>query len=187
MSLNANATLSELVEVLENFRPQANTVDRAGHLIIDALRAGKKILTCGNGGSAADALHMAEEFVGRYRSNRRSLPAICLAADVTALTCIGNDFGFDALFSRQIEGLSCEGDVLVAFTTSGRSKNIVQALEAGKKAGLKTILLAGGSGGICKNLADNAIIVESQNGARIQETHTLIMHHWLEMVEAESW
>ncbi|WOO42907.1 D-sedoheptulose 7-phosphate isomerase [Rubellicoccus peritrichatus] len=179
--------LNELQKTLERFRSQLSSVDSAGQQIIEVLRSGGKVLSCGNGGSAADALHLAEEFVGRYRGERKSLPAICLAADVTALTCIGNDYGFDDIFSRQVEGLGKSGDILVAFTTSGNSQNIIKALEAARAAGLVTILLAGKDGGLAKGLANVELVIPSDDSARIQEVHTFILHQWLEMVEMESW
>lgn len=181
------SALDELRATLERFEAQLPLVEKTGREIIRSLRHGGKVLSCGNGGSAADALHLAEEFVGRYRGERKSLPAICLAADVTALTCIGNDYGFDEIFSRQVEGLGRKGDVLVGFTTSGNSPNIIKALEAGKAAGLYTILLAGKDGGRAKGLSDVDIIIPATDSARIQEVHTFILHSWLEMVEVEKW
>lgn len=187
MELKIDTTIAELTEALAGFRKQASIVDETGALIIQALRKGNKILACGNGGSAADALHLAEELVGRYRGNRKSLPGISLAADVTALTCIANDFGYDNVFSRQVEGLGKPGDILVGFTTSGNSENIARAFELAKSMEVTTILLAGETGGKCKALADYSVLIPSKTGARIQEIHTLVMHHWLEMVEAETW
>jgi len=122
--------------------------------------------------------------VGRFDRERPSLPAIALCADPTLLTCIGNDYGFERLFSRQIEGLGRPGDVLVAFTTSGNSPNLVAALKAARAKRLKTIALMGKSGGSAKGLADFEIIVPSEIGARIQEVHTFILHCWLSIIEA---
>lgn len=187
MHLNVKLTIAELQETLNAFSHQAECVDLTGQLIIDTLRQGNKILACGNGGSASDALHLAEELVGRYRGNRPSLAGISLAADVTALTCIANDFGYDAVFARQVEGLGKAGDVLVGFSTSGNSQNIVQAFQTARERSITTILLAGDSGGQCKAYADHTVLVPSQNGARIQEIHTLILHHWLERIEQQTW
>ena len=187
MAVSLDTTISELGSVIDAFRQQAGAVENAGECILQALMKGHKILTCGNGGSAADALHLAEELVGRYCSDRRSLPGLSLNADVTALTCIANDFGYDAVFSRQIEGLGQPGDVLVGFTTSGNSPNIIRAFKTAGKLGIKTILLSGESGGQCIAVADHAILVPSKNGARIQEVHTLVLHHWLEHIEAQHW
>ncbi len=179
--------LNDLQKALDDFKPMLASVADTGEAIINALRSGKKILSAGNGGSASDALHLAEEFVGRYRGERRSLPAISLCADVTALTCIGNDYGYDEVFSRQLEGLGNQGDIFVAFTTSGNSPNILKALEVAKQKGIITILLAGKDGGRAKGLADFEIIVPSDNSARIQEIHTFILHQWLEIVEQQDW
>ena len=159
--------------------------DRLAVATVKCLRAGNKVLTCGNGGSAADAMHMAEEFIARYRSNRRSLPAVCLNADSTVLTCIANDFGYDEIFARQIEGLGGRGDLLVCFTTSGNSVNCLRALAAAKARGLVTVALLGKDGGKAKGVADYEFIVAHSDTARIQEAHTLILHALLEVVERE--
>lgn len=182
-----STALNDLRETLLRFEPMLPQVEEGARLIITALRQGGKVLSCGNGGSAADALHLAEEFVGRYRGDRPSLPAISLAADVTAVTCIANDYGFDHIFSRQVEGLGKPGDILVAFTTSGNSANIINALQAAKATGVHTILVAGKDGGRAQGMADLEIIVPSHDSARIQEVHTFILHQWLEAVEAETW
>jgi D-sedoheptulose 7-phosphate isomerase len=179
--------LQELIETLRHTEGLIPTIDAAGRALIQGLRNGNKILTCGNGGSAADALHMAEEFTGRYKGDRRSLPAICLAADITALTCIANDYGFDAIFSRQVQSLGKPGDLFVGFTTSGNSRNVVEAVHQAKAQGLVTIILSGRSGGVLKSIPDFELIVPSETTARIQEVHTFILHQWLEMVEQEVW
>ncbi len=159
-------------------------LDRCAQIVADALLAGKKVLTAGNGGSAADALHLSEELVGRYKDNRRALPAIALAADGTALTCIGNDFGFDRVFARQIEALGQAGDVLILFTSSGNSSNLLSALEIAKTKGVQTVALTGRGGGKLKGLADAEWIVPSDSGARVQELHGWAIHVILEVVEA---
>lgn len=162
----------------------ANTIAAIGAALIRSLEKGGKILICGNGGSAADALHMAEELVGRYHKDRRSLPAIALTADSTLLTCIPNDWSFEYVFARQVEGLGRRGDMLVGFSTSGKSPNVIRAIRTAKKQGLKTVALLGKGGGLTKGLADYEVIVESQNTARVQEAHTLILHLLLEIVDA---
>lgn len=177
--------LDDLIAVLQGFQELLPTVAKAGGCIEDALESGGNLLTCGNGGSAADALHLAEELVGRFDKERPAMASICLCADPTLLTCIGNDYGFDRLFSRQIEGLGRPGDVLVVFSTSGNSKNLVLALEAAKQKGLKSIALLGKDGGKCKGMADHEIIVPSNVTARIQEVHTFVLHCWLSMIEAD--
>ncbi|MGJ8633754.1 MAG: D-sedoheptulose-7-phosphate isomerase [Luteolibacter sp.] len=181
---NFKETLSELRDVLDASASLAETVEETGQSIISCLLSGGKILTCGNGGSAADAMHLSEELVGKYSKERRPLPAISLCTDPTALTCIGNDYGYEQIFSRPLEAFGKEGDVLVAFSTSGNSPNILTTLKVAKEAGVITILLTGKDGGVAKELADFALIVPSQNTARIQEVHTLILHQWLELVDS---
>lgn len=177
--------IAESCAAVQSLAAQQAAFDRLAAATVQALRAGNKILTCGNGGSGADAMHMAEEFIGRYRSNRRSLPAVCLNADPTALTCIANDFGYDEVFARQVEGLGTRGDVLVCFTTSGNSANCLRAFAVAKARGLVTIALLGKDGGKAKGVADFEIIVGHRDTARIQEAHTVILHALLEVVERE--
>src|SRR5258707_2245625 len=176
---------SELVQAVTEAKTALAGIDRCAQLIADALLSGKKVLAAGNGGSAADALHLCEELVGRYRTNRRYLPAISLAADGTALTCIGNDFGFENVFSRQVEGLGNKGDMLVCFSTSGNSPNILRALDAAKIKGVKSVALLGKDGGKAKGKADFEIIVANSDNARVQEAHTLILHALLEVIELD--
>lgn len=180
-------SIDELIQTLEAARALAAAVSAAETAILHSLRRGGKLLTCGNGGSAADALHLAEELVGRFKNDRRALPAICLNADVTALTCIGNDYGFDTIFSRQVEALGKPGDVLAGFSTSGNSRNVNAAFEAARQQGITTILLSGRDGGAARNLVEHPLIVPSNTTARIQEVHTLILHQWLESIDAADW
>ena len=175
--------LHELQETVRAAEGKIGIVAEMAEAVVAALRAGRKILTAGNGGSASDALHMAEELVGRYRSNRAPLPALALVADATALTCIGNDFGFDHIFSRQVQALGQEGDLLVLFSTSGNSQNLIEAAAAAKAKGVKILSLSGKSGGKLAPVSDLSWIVPSQNTARIQELHTWAMHCILECVE----
>ena len=177
--------LNELIETAERLRGSSLLIAQAGLEIKQALLNGKKILTAGNGGSAADALHLAEELVGRFDKERPSLPALALCADTTLLTCIGNDYGYDRLFSRQIEGLGQPGDVFVVFTTSGNSNNLILGLQTAKVKGLKTIAVLGKTGGKALGLADIEIIVPSSSTARIQELHTFILHNWLSIIESD--
>ena len=151
-----------------------------------AMTLGNKILICGNGGSAADAQHFAAELTGRYLKERRSYPALALTTDTSALTAIGNDYGFDSVFSRQIEGLGKAGDILIAISTSGRSPNILKAVEVAKARGLRTIGLLGRDGGTLKDLVDDAFIVPSEVTARIQEIHEMILHFLCESMDALS-
>ena len=179
--------IRDLIGTLERFESLSSAVGGMGEVIIDALRAGGKIMTAGNGGSAADALHLAEELVGRFIKTRRSLAAVSLVADPTLLTCIGNDFGYDALFARQVEGVGKAGDVLVVFTTSGNSENLVRAVDVANESGITTIALLGKDGGKLRGRANHELIVPSDVTARIQEVHTLILHLWLSMVEDVEW
>jgi len=170
-------------QTMQSLLAQQEIFERIATAVVGALHSGGKILTCGNGGSAADALHLAEELVGRYNRDRRSLPAVCLNADPTLLTCIANDFGFDDLFARQVEGLATQSDVLVCFSSSGNSRNIVRVLDAARKQEVKSIAFLGKGGGQSKGKADLELIVASSDTARIQEAHTLLLHALLERVE----
>jgi phosphoheptose isomerase len=184
ITLQTGAAVDELIAVLGEFRKIAGLVDQTGQVIVQALRSGGKVLTCGNGGSATDASHMAEELVGRYKGERRSLPAVSLAADPALITCIANDFGYEYIFSRQIEGLAQPGDVVISFSTSGNSPNSLNALKAARQIGVISVAVLGKRGGLMAGKADHEIIVPSNTTARIQEVHTLILHSWLELIEA---
>ena len=171
------------VKVVGSLVLQSKLIAKAAQMVIDSLKSGGKILTCGHGGSAAEAMHMSEEFIGRFRKNRVSLPAIALSADPTALTCIGNDFGFDSIFSRQIEGLARPGDVLVVISSSGRAPSLKLALKAAKAKKARTICLLGKGGGPIKGMADCEIIVAGSQTERIQEAQLVIVHLILDAVE----
>lgn len=151
--------------------------------IVRSLRAGGKVMFFGNGGSAADAQHLAAEFTGRYLKERMALPALALHANTSALTAIGNDYGFDLVFARQVEALGKPGDVAVGISTSGNSPNVLRALEAAKARSIFTVALAGGSGGAMKGFADCAICIPSHETPRIQECHILAGHIICEIVE----
>lgn len=181
--MNHQEQLQSLIQTLHDFEPLLPLVEETGLAIAKSLKSGNKLLTCGNGGSAADALHLSEELVGRFDGNRPSLPSICLSADPTLLTCIGNDYGYDALFTRQVEGLGKAGDVLVVFSSSGNSANLVTVLHRAKQQTLTTIAILGKTGGKCRGIADHEIIVPSDVTARVQEVHTFILHLWLTIVE----
>ena len=183
--MDLNQIVTDACRTLQSLAAQRADFDRLAAAVTATLRRGGKLLTCGNGGSAADALHLAEELVGRYQRSRRSLPALCLNADPTLLTCIANDFGYDEVFARQVEGLAQPGDLLVAFTTSGNSPNIVRALAAAKARGVTTAALLGKGGGQCRGLADVEFIVAGNDTARIQEAHTVLLHALLEVVERD--
>jgi D-sedoheptulose 7-phosphate isomerase len=151
----------------------------------DALKSGHKILTCGNGGSACEALHLAAEMMGRYKRNRAGLSAIALSADSVLLTCIGNDFSFDDVFARQIEALCSPKDVVVVFSTSGNSANVVRALEMARRRRARSIAFLGGSGGAARQLADCSLLVPDSDTPRIQEAHQFLLHAVMDAVERE--
>ncbi len=151
--------------------------------VVDGFARGARLLTLGNGGSAADAQHLAEELIGRYRGDRRPLPAICLTADGAALTCIGNDYGFEQIFARQVQALARPGDLVLVFSTSGHSANVLAALEAARAAGAITLGLLGRDGGPAAALCDLSLIVPHADTARIQEAHGLALHVICEAVE----
>jgi D-sedoheptulose 7-phosphate isomerase len=164
---------------------QARHIAAVCELVVGTLRAGNKILVAGHGGSAAEAMHFAEELVGRFRTNRVSLPSVALVADGTALTCIGNDFGFDRVFSRQIEGLGQKGDMLVLFSTSGKARSLELALEMAQSRGMRTVCLLGRDGGPLAGRADAEVIVPGAATERIQEAHQVLLHLILDAVEQE--
>jgi len=151
-------------------------IAQAAEMIIEAYNQGKKVLFCGNGGSAADAQHMAAELVGRFKRERRGLPAIALTTDTSIMTSVANDYWYDLLFARQIEALGAEGDVLIAISTSGNSVNVVRAVETAKYKGLKTIGFLGAGGGKLKDIVDIPLIVPSDESDRTQEVHIFIGH-----------
>lgn len=151
--------------------------------ITKALQDNKKILICGNGGSAADSQHFAAELTGRYKRERKGLRAIALSTDTSALTAIGNDYGYNHVFSRQVEALAMQGDVVIGISTSGNSQNIINALEVANKIGCITLSLSGRDGGLIKNLCDYSIIAPSDDTPRIQEIHILCIHILCELIE----
>lgn len=184
MPLSFQDQIDESFHVLRSLASQSDTVELIAALVRDTILRGGVVFTCGNGGSATDAQHLVEELIARYRSNRRALPAVALTADSAVLTCISNDFGYERVFSRQIEALMRPGDLLVCFTTSGNSPNIIAALQAARTREAATIALLGNDGGAARNLADLELIVASQNTARIQEAHLQVLHYICEVVEA---
>ncbi len=177
--------VAESCRTLQSLTGQRVVFEAIAAAAVTSLREGGKILTCGNGGSAADALHLAEELLGRYRGNRRPLAAVSLNGDPTLLTCIGNDYGFDQVFARQVEGLADRRDLLVVFTSSGNSANIVLALEAARRKGCKSVAFLGKDGGAAKGKADLELIVAGTETGRIQEAHTLLLHALLETIERD--
>ncbi len=174
---------AETREALHSVQAQLPQLEIVAQAVIQCLQNGGKILTCGNGGSAAEAQHFAEELVGRYKLDRRSLPAVSLVADGTLLTCILNDYGAGELFARQVDGIACAGDVLFGLTTSGNSENVQRAVERAKAKGVITVALSGRDGGQMKGLPDHEIIIEAKTTARIQEAHLLCVHLLCEAID----
>ena len=151
------------------------------------IKAGHKIMLCGNGGSAADSQHIAAELIGRFEKEREPMAAIALTTDTSALTAIGNDYGYDQVFSRQVEGLGQSGDLLIGISTSGNSKNVVKAMEVAQSKSIRTVALIGDKpGGAMQAIADYVLAAPSTNTARIQECHILMMHTLCQLVESES-
>jgi D-sedoheptulose 7-phosphate isomerase len=172
--------------VIENSGQElAAALAAAARLTGDALARGNKVLLCGNGGSAADAQHIAAEFVGRFLKDRRALPAIALTTDSSNLTAIGNDYGFDQVFSRQVVALGAEGDVLIAISTSGRSPNIVAAAAAAREASVTVIALTGAAKSALADMADVALAVPSDYTPHIQQAHISLLHILCELVEQQ--
>lgn len=178
--------LQQAALVLEEFlanQSNIDTIQQAAMLMADAIKKGNKIISCGNGGSHCDAMHFAEELSGRYRESRRALPAIAIS-DVSHISCTGNDYGFEHIFSRFIEGLGQPGDMLLGISTSGNSANVIRAVEAARKIGIKTIVLTGKDGGKLAALADTEIRVPHMGYAdRIQEVHIKIIHILILLIE----
>src|SRR5919202_177433 len=177
--------VSNSIEVKRHFfAKHEEEVEGAAHILAEAFRAGRKLLVCGNGGSAADAQHIAGEFVNQFLlKDRRALPALALTTDGGVLTCVANDTGFERVFARQVEAFGSDGDVLLAITTSGNSPNVVAAAEAARARGMKVVGLLGRDGGRVRELCDLALVVDSDDTQRIQETHNLIGHVLCDLVE----
>lgn len=161
----------------------SDTIINISNSIINCLKSGNKILIAGNGGSASDAQHFAGEIVGRFLFDRKALAAVCLNTDTSVMTCIANDYGYDDVFSRQVEGIGDKGDIFIGISTSGNSRNIVKAVEKAKTMGIETICFTGRDGGILKGLSDISLIIPYQSTARIQEHHIMSIHLICEIVE----
>lgn len=180
-----DASLAETVRTLQALPTLRPAIDRAGDLILATLRRGGKLLICGNGGSAAEAAHFATELVGRYQKNRRALPAIALSSDGSLVSCIGNDYGYDQTFARQVAGLARPGDLLVVLTSSGNSPNILAALQEAGRLGLESIAFLGRGGGRARGLSTCDLIMPGESGAAAQEAHLFLIHHFCERIDAE--
>ncbi|GAB3611581.1 SIS domain-containing protein [Humibacter ginsengiterrae] len=176
--------LKEHIAVAEAGEELVPALHRVGAVLCSAFAAGRILYTFGNGGSAADAQHFTGEIIGHYSRDRRPLGAVTLSTDPSALTCIANDYSYDEVFARQVRGLVRPGDVVAAFTTSGRSPNVVLALQAAKAAGATTVLFGGGEGGAARQHADHCLLSPSTSTPRIQEFHTFMLHVLSEMVDA---
>lgn len=182
-ALPSEAYFAAVANNFQALRELAPVVERAARTLADIVRQDNKVMFCGNGGSAADAQHLAAELTGRYLKERKPLPALALTTDTSALTAIGNDYGFAEVFARQLRGLGRKGDGLVAISTSGNSDNVVNAVLAAKEIGIATIALTGQSGGKLRQFADIAICVPSAQTNHIQEMHIAIGHYLCGFIE----
>ena len=184
-----NAIIKEFLAHQETIAKVIETMQEplleASKLAVETLRAGNKILLCGNGGSAADAQHIAAELTGRYKTERRGLPGIALTTDTSALTAIGNDYGYDRVFDRQVEALANKGDLLIGISTSGNSTNVINALKVAREMGCKTLGLTGRDGGAMNELCDINLVVPSNDTPRIQEMHILFAHTICQIIDNE--
>lgn len=176
--------VEESIKVKESlYKDQLDNIERAASVMIRSLAKGGKILIFGNGGSAADSQHIAAELVGRFKKERRPIKAIALTTNSSIISAVANDYGYDMVFSRQVEALGEKGDVAVAISTSGNSKNVIEAVNIARRIGLVTIGFIGGDGGILKNNCDISIVVGSKDTARVQESHIMIGHIICELIE----
>lgn len=179
--------LTEARQTLDQFLNTPEQLEKCvkfSELLVEAYRQGKTVFSCGNGGSHCDAMHFAEEMTGRYRKDRRPLGALALG-NAPHVTCVSNDYGFEHIFSRELEGLGRSGDILIGLSTSGNSPNVIKAFETAKAKGIKTIALLGRDGGKMKPLADLSIVIPAQTSDRIQEMHIKLIHMVIECVERD--
>ncbi len=177
--------IRDSIEVKQALAEELDESMRVGVALIDAFRGGHKLLLFGNGGSAADCQHIATEFVAKLRMHRRALPAVAVTVDTSALTAIGNDYGFEELFARQVEALGTPGDVAIGISTSGSSENVLRGLRAARAGGLVTVALTGAGGAGMATEADYCVVVPSSDTQRVQESHILLGHIWAELVEQD--
>lgn len=179
------AAIQEHLRIISEFQSQSGLLEQIARVMSASLHAGGKILWCGNGGSAGDSQHLAAELVGRFRRERRGLSSIALSTNTSILTAIGNDYGYDRVFSRQVEAIASPGDVLVGISTSGNSKNVLAAFETARLMGVVTVGLTGAGGGKMRGAADYLLEVPSNDTARIQEGHILAGHLLCDWVEID--
>lgn len=180
-----NKLIEQHMAVFSNLGPLADSVGKAAGIVTTALMSNRKIMLCGNGGSASDSQHIAAEFIGRFVKDRRPLAAMALSTDSSSTTCVGNDYSFADIFVRQVDGLGRPGDVLVAISTSGNSENVIRAVESARRNSIHTVALLGRGGGRLGQLVDLPIVIPSDITARIQEAHIFIGHVLCAMVEKE--
>jgi len=173
--------INEHLDIIKSL--DSGKIMTAAVVLLKALANNHKVFICGNGGSAADAQHFAAELIGRFESERRSIPAIALTTDTSIITSIANDYGYEQIFSRQLDGLANPNDILIGISTSGNSRNIINAVDFAKNNAIYTIGLLGSNGGSLSNIVDTSIIVNSYHTARIQEAHILILHYWAYYIE----
>ena len=176
--------IEEHKNVINSFDDEIiNKIEQVSHILVNVLSNGNTIFWCGNGGSAGDSQHLAAELIGRYKKDRRPLKSLALTTDSSAITCIANDYSYEKIFERQIEGLGVNGDALIGITTSGNSANVINALLKCSEIGVTSICLLGKDGGVAKSVADHSIIVESDSTARIQEMHIMIGQIFCDLIE----
>jgi D-sedoheptulose 7-phosphate isomerase len=179
-----NTMIDAHVQCMQNLKTLAPALKTAGDMFLQCLLGGGKIMICGNGGSASDAQHFAAEIVGRFEKERRAYAAMALSTDTSILTAVGNDYGYEEVFARQVAGLGRPGDILIGISTSGSSENVVRAVKHAESLDIKTVGLLGKDGGALKNLVDQPIVVANATTARIQEAHIFILHYWAWQIES---
>jgi D-sedoheptulose 7-phosphate isomerase len=177
-------SITEHQDVFSKFPSISDSIEEGANILNQTFERGNKVLLCGNGGSAADAQHIAAEFVGRYESERIALPAISLTTDTSALTALANDYDFERIFARQVDALGSEGDTLIAISTSGNSRNVISAVMKAREKGCRIVGLTGAGGKKLASLCDACVMVPSSRTARIQEAHITIAHIWCEIIDA---
>ncbi len=180
-----NSLVAQMEITGKLLKREIENIERCADIIYETFENGNKVLLCGNGGSAADAQHIAAEFVGRYETERKALAAIALTTDTSALTALANDYSFERIFSRQVEAIARAGDLLIAISTSGNSPNVNAAVMSARRVGCRTLGLTGANGKKLASLCDDAILVPAERTARVQESHILIAHLWCEIIDAK--
>jgi D-sedoheptulose 7-phosphate isomerase len=178
-----NTMIDAHIQCLKKLKTIEPALKQVGETLLQCLLGGRKIMICGNGGSASDGQHFAAEIVGRFEKERRAYPAVALSTDTSILTAVGNDYGYDEVFARQVEGLGRPGDILLGISTSGGSENVIRAVKRGKSMDMQTVGLLGKDGGALKRMVDQPIVVASHTTARIQEAHIFVLHYWAWQIE----